>query len=242
EPWALGNLFDAAPQLSAPFSTYGNLVYAPHTYTHVFTVDRTVLGSSPAPVPYPASYDQAFQTAEIEATALNAALFVGEFGNGSDQDDTILRAETDAQDRHLTGSTVWEWKNTCGAGSVCADSWGTYASDPSQPPAQNGPLKASRVKFLSRIVPRATVGRLVSFAYHPDDRSFAMNADAPADTLQSTRGALTDVYIPAIASGSVSAGGGASLDHVTTNPDGSRDAFVAATGGAYLVTVGPSVA
>ena len=39
EPTALRNLVDFSPQNSTPFTTYRNIVYSPHVYTHVFTID-----------------------------------------------------------------------------------------------------------------------------------------------------------------------------------------------------------
>ena len=238
EPWALRNLLDVSVQASVPFSTYPNLVYAPHTYTHVFTAERQLHG---APVPYPTSYDQAFTTAEVEAKALGAALFIGEFGNGSDQDHTLLREATAAQDRHLTGSTVWEWKNTCGPADPCAGSWGIYGSSTSSPPAQNGPLKDSRVQFLSRVYPRATAGTLMSFSYDPITHAFAMTASSSQPVRPGPHAVETDVYVPRTVLGPVSVVGAAVLDRVVSNPDGSRDALVAPTGaGSYSVAVGPT--
>ena len=65
EPWAIRNLVDQSLELNVPFTKYPNLVYAPHEYTHVFTVDSTIGPRLPAPVPipYPPSYDQALTTA-----------------------------------------------------------------------------------------------------------------------------------------------------------------------------------
>jgi hypothetical protein len=39
EPTAFRNLLDFSPQHSIPFTTYSNIVYSPHVYTHVFTID-----------------------------------------------------------------------------------------------------------------------------------------------------------------------------------------------------------
>lgn len=39
EPTSVRNLVDYSPQNSTSFTTYKNIVYAPHVYTHVFTID-----------------------------------------------------------------------------------------------------------------------------------------------------------------------------------------------------------
>ena len=42
EPTAVRNLLDYSPQKSIPFTSYRNIVYAPHVYTHVFTIDSVL--------------------------------------------------------------------------------------------------------------------------------------------------------------------------------------------------------
>lgn len=39
EPTSVRNLLDYTPQHSVPFTSYKNIVYSPHVYTHVFTID-----------------------------------------------------------------------------------------------------------------------------------------------------------------------------------------------------------
>ena len=243
EPWAIRNLLDASTQVSAPFTTFPNLVYAPHQYTHVFTLDRTVGGQSPAgfPVTYPSSYDQAFDTATTEATQLHAALWVGEFGNGSNDDDAILRDLTAAQERHLTGSAVWAWKGNCDPGVTaeqCKGTWATFFGDAGNPPAQNLRLKPTREQFLSRIFPWATAGTLLRAAYDPDTRTFAMTATAGHAVRPGDAAAETVVFIPGRAGGEVRVFENARLDRVERTADGNRIAYVAPTGGGvYAITV-----
>ena len=243
EPWAVRNLVDASPQMNTPFTTYPNLVYAPHQYTHVFTLDTT-LGSrlpAPVPIPYPSSYDQAFTTAEQEATQLGAALWVGEFGNGSNDDDTIMRGLTAAQDRHLTGSAQWAWKINCDAGNTpaqCSGSWSMFVGDTREPPAQNLQIKPSRQKFLARIYPSSTAGSLMRYEYNPDTRSFAMSATANAPVAVGDTEHETVVFIPSTATGEVRVFDHARLDKVVRTDDGNRLAYVAPTGGGvYAITV-----
>jgi endoglycosylceramidase len=241
EPWALRNLLDASPQTSVPFSTYPNLVYAPHTYTREFTVDRTLFGPSPVPVPYPVDYDQAFTTAEAEATALGAALFIGEFGNGSGDDDTLLRESTAAQDRHLAGAAVWEWKGNCGAGSTsdgCRGAWSTFEGDAADPPAQNLEPKPTRLRYIDRPYPRRTAGDLLSIENDPDALSFAMTATAATAVARGDRPRETELVLPSTRSGDVVVSGAAVLDRVEATVDGDRVAWVAPTGdGAYRIDV-----
>src|SRR5205823_11424843 len=132
EPMALRNLDDAPDQLAIPFSSYSGLVYSPHTYTHVFTVDRAA-GLSPASSPYPTSYDQAYAVADAEARTMRAALLPGEYGNWPADDEIILRGETAAQERAAVGSAIYAWKGSCAAGTRLADcfnAWSVYGGDP----------------------------------------------------------------------------------------------------------------
>jgi endoglycosylceramidase len=234
EPMVLRNLEDAPDQVAAPFTSYPNIVYSPHTYTHVFTADAEA-GIPTAQSPYPTSYDQAYQVADAEARAMHAALLPGEYGNSAGQDATILNAETAAQDAARVGSAIYAWKGVCGAGSKVADCfniWSVYAGDPATPPAQNLGLIPSRVTYLSRIYPRATDGTVTSMAYQPGTHAFRMTAIAPG------QGAPTLLFIPATAAGNVAASGIARVDHVVRQPDGTRLATVAVLGaGSYTVTV-----
>ncbi|HXW34064.1 MAG TPA: cellulase family glycosylhydrolase, partial [Acidimicrobiales bacterium] len=97
EPFAYRNLVDFSIQVSAPFSSYPNLVYAPHIYTHAFTADVEVLGYTPENSPYPPSYEFGYQTAEAEAQDMNSALFVTEFVDNAGSDSEVLAGELSAQ-------------------------------------------------------------------------------------------------------------------------------------------------
>jgi len=236
EPMAIRNLEDAPDQLALPFSNYPNLVYSPHTYTHVFTLDAEA-GIPPGESPYPVSYNQAYEVANAEAISMHAALLPGEYGNAAGQDNVILRGETAAQDQAMVGSAIYAWKGDCSAGTPVADcynTWAIYAGDPATPPAQNLGLIPSRVEFLSRIYPRATDGTLDQFAYDPDNHSFTMEATADK------QGPPTILFIPVTATGAVTVAGAATLTRIERQPDGTRDALITPTGGgAYRVMVSP---
>ena len=241
EPTATRNLTDMALGLSLPFTSYPGIVYAPHAYTHVFTLDTLVPGGVLSGL-YPLGYGQAMVTASAEARAMGAALFIGEYGNPISADATILSSETAAIDAAGVGSTLWAWKGNCNAGAsavACEPGlWSMFEGDVSTSPAHNGALIPTRVKYVSRVYPRATAGQLVSFAYTPTSGSFSMSATSRSPVRRGARDLETEVYIPSTDPGSVSVRGAATLDAVGLNPDGSRLAWVAPTGaGAYGVEV-----
>jgi endoglycosylceramidase len=242
EPMAVRNLTDFAVGVSAPFTSYPNLVYSPHAYTHVFTLDTRVPGGALTPF-YPLNYDQAMFTADAEARLLGAALFIGEYGNSNGDDPTILASETAAEDRAMVGSSIWAWKGNCGPGQTQSQCWpgiwSTYYGDPASPPAQNGPLIPTRLAYLSRVYPRFTAGTLNSFGYDPATRTFTMAATAAHPVAPGESDDETVLYLPATVAGAVRVGGAAVLDRVETMPDGSRLAYVAPDGaGPYRVAVG----
>jgi endoglycosylceramidase len=242
EPMALRNITDVALGLSIPFSSYQNLVYAPHAYTHVFTLDAEIPGGSVLSGVYPLGYGQAMVTADAEARAMNSALVIGEYGNGNNDDNTILANETAAMDDAMVSSSLWAWKGNCGPGQTAAQCepglWSVFQGDTANPPNHGGPVFATRLEYLSRVYPRATAGTLESFAYHPATKTFSMSASSFRAVVKGTSNEETEVYIPPSVPGAVSVSGAAVLDRIVTNPDGSRLAYVAPTGhGAYGVSV-----
>ena len=225
EPMVIRNLEDAPDQLPLPFTSYPNLVYAPHTYTHVFTIDA-LAGLPAASSPYPLSYDQAYDVASFEARMMHAALISGEYGNSPSDDNTILANETAAQDRAMVGSSLWQWKGNCG--TALSSCWSVYGG-----PGQ-GPI-ASRVRYASRAYPKATSGTLLGYKYDPANHSFTMTASA------SKPGSPTIVFIPATATGAVQVSGAAHPAVILAAPDGTRFAVVQPTGsGRYTVSIAPA--
>jgi hypothetical protein len=102
---AIRNQFDVSFQESAPFTTYPHIVYAPHVYTHIFTIDQ-VLGMPANNSIYPPSYDFAFTTARYEANAMRAAVLVTEFGGAAHLDNLTLTGTLQAQERSLVRLNV----------------------------------------------------------------------------------------------------------------------------------------
>jgi len=265
EPFAYRNLLDFSPQVSAPFSAYPNLVYAPHVYTHAFTVDQ-FLGYPVTGSPYPPSYEFGYQTAEAEAQAMHAAVFTTEFGDASSTDATVLAGETVAQAATLTGGTLWAWKGLAKtAGSCWCVRWlhsdyqttanGTPGNGNPHNPVSKDHLIPSRQRYLSEVWPRATAGTLLAYRYDPVSSSFEMAAADRHAVGKADIGAQTVVYIPADVAGAVNVSGAAVLSGVVREPDGSRLAYVApahphtvlpgmgVVAGEYWVSVGsPSAA
>jgi endoglycosylceramidase len=253
EPLAYRNLVDFSPQVSVAFSSYPNLVYAPHVYTHTFTVDQFI-GYPADSSPYPPSYTFGYQTAEAEAQAMHAAIVVTEYGAASSTDGSVLSAETAAQeDTLVSGSTLWAWKGLAKtAGSCWCVRWqrssyattadGTAGSgNPKAPVSRSDALITSRQQLMDRVWPRSVAGTLLAYRYSPTTRSFAMVAQSPG--VEAGRAHDTVVYVPATVSGSVAVTGGAALVADVRAPDGSRLLYVAPTGlssgsARYQVTVG----
>ncbi len=250
EPIAYRNLIDFSPQISKPITQYPNLVWAPHVYTHAFTLDQ-FLGYPAGTSPFPPSYTFGYQTAESEAQIMHAAVLTTEFGDSSSTDRSVLAGETAAQAATLTGGTVWAWKGLSGApGSCWCVRWqhSTYQTTANGQPGKGNPgatpssqdrLIPSRQLYLARVWPRATAGTLLAEQTDPSSGAFAMVATDSSPIRRGDRSAETAIYIPNTVQGRVEVSGAAMLDTVVQNPDGSRLAYVAPTGGSeYGVTVG----
>src|SRR5438132_13162127 len=89
----LREVTDFPTPLGLPLSSYPNVVLAIHAYTHIYTIDA-LTGRKAANATYPwGGYDQSYDLAMREAKAMDAALFVSEFGNAPADDDLILNAQ-----------------------------------------------------------------------------------------------------------------------------------------------------
>jgi endoglycosylceramidase len=250
EPMIVRDLVDASTEVPLPFTSYRNTVLAPHVYTHALTVDRS-LGFTAENSPFPVSYDQGLQTADLEARAMDTALMDTEYGDNPSDDPVVLAQQAQAQERAQVSSTVWIWKENCNDVSP-AFSWGVYDGVSSaacrmhgaQPVPQNGPLRPERVALLSRVWPRAVEGVLHSESYDPTTQGFTMSATSSRHVHVGDTAHETLVYIPSGVGGAARVGGAGVLDTVVLNPDGSRLAEVAPSGGAYTVdiTAAPSAA
>ncbi len=241
EPLAYRNLTDFSLQVSAPFTSYPNIVYAPHVYTYAFTIEQDLLGLPAKPGGYPPNFTFGYQTAEAEAQAMHAAVFTTEFGDSSSTDSTIVSNELAAQEATQTGGTLWAWKGLARTPGSC---WCVRWQHSSYQTTANGTLGKGNTKAqpspadllipsrgtqLMRVWPVATAGRLGAYAYDPSSRSFAMMATSLSVGRRGDRSTDTVVAIPSVVHGSVRVSGAAVLDAVITNPDGSRTAYVTTT-------------
>ncbi|MBO0686487.1 MAG: hypothetical protein J2P45_25345, partial [Candidatus Dormibacteraeota bacterium] len=247
EPELLRAVTDFPTHVPMAVTSYPNVVFSIHAYTHKYTIDA-LLGQPPAHAAYPfAGYDQSYATGEWEAGALDAPLMVGEFGNDPNQDGLLLANQLQEQERHLTGGIFWVWKENCSA----AHSWGVYAGvypdGTNQRCAyerpggagtgavpQNGCLRATREQLLARVYPEAVSGGQVDERYDPSSGAFWMSASAG-------RGAAeTLVVVPPEVTGVPRVAGAARLAGVEKTSGGGRVLHVRPQGGSYSVTVSPA--
>jgi hypothetical protein len=174
-----------------------------------------------------------------------------------------LANELAAQDATQTGGTVWAWKGlsrtpgSCWCARVQHSSYQTTSNgtpgkgNPRRAPSPNDRQIPSRLRYLARVWPVATAGRLGAYSFDPATGSFAMVATAPGGLARGGKATDTVVSIPATVRGSVQVSGAAVLAAVVTRPDGSRMAYVTPTVSPssdavaplpYIVTVGPASA
>jgi endoglycosylceramidase len=226
----LRHVTDFPTHLGLPVSSYPNVVLSLHAYTHVFSLDH-LLKIDPNSYPW-GGYDQTYSLAEREAKAINAALFVGEFGDFPSDDSRLLSNQLLEQEQHRVGFAFWIWTENCGG----IYAWGVYDGiDCNQGgPAtntQHGCLRADRERLLARVYPRASADRSLTYHYDSTTGAFSLEAHGqPGD-------APTIVYVPRIVSGDVITSG-AATEAVTAGPDGSRLVLVSPSGGGFSVTVG----
>ncbi|MDX6220440.1 MAG: hypothetical protein QOJ48_2121 [Frankiales bacterium] len=155
----------------APWSTYSsypNVVYAPHVYTGVFTADSTVLQGQAGQLQ---SSDSDYAAAVGDAQALGLPLWVGEFGNDPSDDARLLAPHYAHQDALAVGGALWVWKEH--------GRWGALATP-------------ERVRRISTAYPMATAGVLDGFTSDPFRGTVLVRGHGPAD-----RRAATVIVLPA---------------------------------------------
>lgn len=154
-----------------PFSSYKNLVFAPHIYTNVFTLntlfsdqhypgpiknadqlikaDQSLVKTLPSEI-YPPNYFFADATALFEANELHSALVITEYGSSNSATDTILAGIRQAQLYYGFSAIFWVFKENCQSRQDCA-SWGLYdapAEISKSHYLQNGPLRINRIQIV----------------------------------------------------------------------------------------------
>ncbi|TMD56373.1 MAG: glycoside hydrolase family 5 protein [Chloroflexi bacterium] len=233
-------LTDLPTTLDLPISSYPNLAFSIHPYTHKYTVDA-LAGLKPDHSPYPiGGYQQSYATGQAEARSLGGALFVSEFGNEPELDASLLTNELKQQDAYATGSTYWPWKENCGGST-----WGVYNGPlgntknafcahqqpagkiPLGPQAQNGCLRQSKERLLARPTLNAIPGGSLRYSYDPATGSFSLTAVAPAGNQLAAL-----VTIPREIAGATSR-------PATARPDGSRTVTFTPLG-SYSLKIAPA--
>ncbi len=220
----LREVTDFPTHLGMPVSSYPNVVLALHAYTHIYTLDKLAhIAGYP-----PGGYDQSYSFAEREARAMDAALFVSEFGNGPSDDDALLAAQVVEQETHRAGFAFWTWKENGSGG------WGVFAP-PVSASDSSGCLRAGRERYLARVYPQAIADPGATFHYDAGEGLFYLHASGRAGAPS------TIVYVPPEVGGQVTIAGGA-RGAVSSETDGSRLILASPTGGPYSVAVAPGPA
>ena len=221
EPGLLRQITEFPTHLGLPVSSYRNLVYDIHDYTHVYTIEALLNPQAdPHKATYPwGGYEQTYALGLREAKAMDAALFVSEFGGDPKNDPLILTNELLQQEKYRAGFAFWSWKENGGAG------WGVY-----EPAKTGGCLRTARERLLARVYPRASGDPALVYHYDPDTGAFALTANGRAGDPP------TVVFIPSEVRGSVAVSGTAAPE-TETGPDGSRLVTASPSGGPFSITV-----
>jgi endoglycosylceramidase len=228
EPNAERNLTDQ-PQALVPWSTfsaYPNVVYAPHVYTGVFTLDQELTGQRFFPP------DGGYRASIADAKTLGTPLWVGEFGNNPADDQTLLRSSYSLQDQYGLAGALWLWKEN--ANDVNPSFfWGVYG-----PPFGAGTPQPRRQRLVDRAFALSIAGTLQSQRYDPDTSSFELRATSQR-VGTGDRGAATVVFLPQNVNGAVTA---ENADVELFDRSGAREAYVYPRGGPYRVLAAATAA
>jgi hypothetical protein len=231
EPNALRNFTDQGAIVtpwSPTFSTYTNVVYTPHIYTGVFTLDATVLHQHIYP------NNGGYNSSILDAKFLGLPLFISEFGNGPPDDNTILRNHYTLQDQDQVGGSLWLWKEN--ANDIFGNSqWGVFFGDFTK--THDGHPSPTRIKYTDRAYPLFTAGHLQNFVYNPDNAAFDLHATSPAvaqDVAAHQNGTL--LFVPAASKCGITSEN-AALE-VFDRGGGSREVYAYPLGGDYRVFCG----
>jgi hypothetical protein len=202
------------------YSSYPNVVYAPHIYTGVFTLDQQA--ASTRFFPSEAGYESAIS----DAKALGLPLWIGEFGNNPQDDETLLRSSYELQDRYGIGGALWLWKENANDINR-AVFWGVYG-----PPFPPGSAQPSRILYTSRAFPLAIAGQQRAFVYDPRSASFDLRAES-SPVRGAARSLASVIFIPSSVSAAIACDG-ARL-RVVAQANGGRIAYAWPVGGPYHV-------
>jgi endoglycosylceramidase len=206
-------------------SSYPNAVYAPHIYTHVFTLGA-VTG-----LPETASFSSDYGAAAADAKALGLPLWVGEFGGPPATDPTVLAKHYREEERFRIGGTLWLWKENAND-SVANTFWGVYG-----PPFSGrnirGVAQPNRVRRTSRVYPLVTEGTLLRATSRPFAGTATVVATGHA-VRAGDRQHATLVDVPAVFRGRIVVRGAA---YDVMPRSGDREIWLYPTGGRYSLRV-----
>jgi endoglycosylceramidase len=226
----LREVTDFPTHLGLPVSSYPNLVLSIHAYTHIYTFDA-LAKQKPDHATYPwGGYDQSYSLADREARAMNAALFVAEFGDDQAWDSLVLANQLLEQERNDVGFAFWTWKEN----GDKKNSWGMF-----NPPVagsattSSGCLRAARESLVARVYPRASADPSPAYHYDSATGAFSLSATGKAGE------PATVVAIPPEVTGAVSSSGAVQAS-VTTAMDGTRLVTASPSGGAFSIAVAPA--
>jgi endoglycosylceramidase len=156
------------------YSSYPNVVYAPHVYSEVFTADA--IAGQPGLLQ---DFDSDYAAAIGDANALGLPLWIGEFGNDPRNDRRVLDQHYAHQDAAAIGGALWVWKEH--------GAWGTLAN----------PSRTTRV---TTVFPTATSSAIDYLSSDPFHRTSLLQGHGPAVRRGDTAHA-TIVSVPALYSG-----------------------------------------
>ena len=250
EPMAYRNLVDFSPQVSKPFSRYKNLVWAPHIYTHAFTLDQFIgYPVSDQPVPAvlrpsatrrrsprrrpctPPCSQRSSVTRRVPITrAGRRDRRTGVHAHRGNR----VGVERPGPDRRNCWCVRWQHSTyqTTANGPP-------GKGNPNSVPSPNDELIPSRVEYLSRVVPEDTAGALLAYREIPSNGTFALLATDSSAVPPGDASLDTVVSIPSTVHGGVDVSGQAKLQAVITEPDGDRLAYVDPTGSHGAATTPP---
>jgi hypothetical protein len=225
----LREVTDFPTHLGMSVSSYPNLVLGIHAYTHIYTFD-TFAGEPADKANYPwGGYEQGFAWADREAKAMNAALFVMEFGDSPEWDHEIARNVLLEAERHDVSFAFWTWKENGGPGS-----WGLFNPPAaSSPTDSSGCLRTSRERLLAGAYPQASADPSPVFHYDAASGAFTLAAKGKAGDPP------TVIVVPAEVTGTVSSSGPVQVS-TTGAYQGGRVLTASPSGGAFTITVAPA--
>ena len=224
EPGLLRQITDFPTHLGMPVSSYRNLVFDIHAYTHGYTIEALLNpNADPRQATYPwGGYDQTYALGMRESRAIDAALFVSEFGDDPKNDSVILANELLQQEKHRVGFAFWAWKENSGG------LWGVYG-----PAKTGGCIRSARERLLARVYPQASGDPALVYHFDPETGGFTLSGNGRAGDPP------TVVFIPSEVRGSLAVSGAAPPE-AETRPDGSRLVTAAPSGGPFSIAVAPA--